>query len=95
MLQCLSQQKIKLNHFSCLHFFSANALLNLKKKKKTLYLCSHLRRKALKFRYSSVCVSRSVVSDSLRSYGLYLTRLLCPWDSPGKSTGVGGHFLLQ
>ena len=22
-------------------------------------------------------------------------RLLCPWDSPGKSTGVGYHFLLQ
>jgi len=21
------------------------------------------------------------------------TRLLCPWDFPGKSTGVGGHFL--
>ena len=24
-----------------------------------------------------------------------LTRLLCPWDSPGKSTGMGCHFLLQ
>ena len=24
-----------------------------------------------------------------------LTRLLCPWDSPGKNTGVGCHFLLQ
>ena len=23
------------------------------------------------------------------------TRLLCPWDSPGKNTGVGRHFLLQ
>ena len=23
------------------------------------------------------------------------TRLLCPWDSPGKDTGVGGHALLQ
>ena len=22
-------------------------------------------------------------------------RLLCPWESPGKNTGVGGHFLLQ
>ena len=22
-------------------------------------------------------------------------RLLCPWDSPGKNTGVGSHFLLQ
>ena len=23
------------------------------------------------------------------------TRLLCPWNSPGKNTGVGSHFLLQ
>ena len=23
------------------------------------------------------------------------TRLLCPWDSPGKNSGVGCHFLLQ
>ena len=23
------------------------------------------------------------------------TRLLCPWDSPGKTTGAGCHFLLQ
>ena len=37
--------------------------------------------------------SRSVVSDSLRSHGLWPTRLLCPWDSPGKSTGVGCHSL--
>ena len=27
--------------------------------------------------------------------GLKLTRLLCPWDSPGKNTGVGGHPLPQ
>ena len=27
--------------------------------------------------------------------GLQLARLLCPWDSPGKDTGVGCHFLLQ
>ena len=33
--------------------------------------------------------SRSVVSDSYRPHGLQCTRLLCPWDSPGKSTGVG------
>ena len=27
--------------------------------------------------------------------GLEPTRLLCPWDSPAKNTGVGCHFLLQ
>ena len=36
----------------------------------------------------------SVVSDSLQPQGQKPTRLLCPWDSPGKSTGVGCHFLL-
>ena len=41
------------------------------------------------------CVSRSVVSDSLPRYGQQPTRLLCPWDSPGKNTGVGSHSLLQ
>ena len=39
--------------------------------------------------------SRSVVSDSWQPHGLSPTRLLCPWDSLGKSTGVGCHFLLQ
>ena len=38
--------------------------------------------------------SCSVMSDSLRPHGLKPTRLLCPWDSPGKSTGVGCHRLL-
>ena len=37
----------------------------------------------------------SVVSDSLRPHGLQPTRLLCPWDSPGKNTRVGCHALLQ
>ena len=30
----------------------------------------------------------SVVPDSLRYWRLLPTRLLCPWDSPGKNTGV-------
>ena len=38
--------------------------------------------------------SHLVVSDSLRPHGLQPTRLLCPWDFPGKSTGVGCHCLL-
>ena len=38
--------------------------------------------------------SRSVMSNSLQSHGLQPTRLLCPWDFPGKSTGVGCHCLL-
>ena len=38
--------------------------------------------------------SRSVLSNSERPHGLQPTRLLCPWDFPGKSTGVGCHCLL-
>ena len=32
---------------------------------------------------------------TLQPHGLEPTRLLCPWDSPGKNTGVGFHALLQ
>ena len=37
----------------------------------------------------------SVVSDSLHPHGLWSTRLLCPWDFPGRNTGVCCHSLLQ
>ena len=39
--------------------------------------------------------SHSVVSDSLRPHESQPTRLRSPWDSPGKNTGVGCHFLLK
>ena len=39
--------------------------------------------------------SRSVVSDPQRPHGLQPSRLLRPWDFPGKSTGVGCHRLLH
>jgi len=35
------------------------------------------------------------VSDSVRPHRQQPTRLTRPWDSPGKNTGVGCHFLLQ
>ena len=37
-------------------------------------------------------LSHSVVSDSVQPHGLQPTRLLRPWDFPGKSTGVGGQW---
>ena len=40
-------------------------------------------------------LSPSVVSNSLRLHGLQPTRLHHPWNFPGKSTGLGSHFLLQ
>ena len=36
-----------------------------------------------------------IVSDSLGPHRLYPSRLLCPWNSPGKNTGVGCHCILQ
>ena len=41
------------------------------------------------------CQVASVVSDSMRPHRWQPTRLPHPWDSPGKNTGVGCHFLLQ
>ena len=42
-----------------------------------------------------VKVKFSVRSDSQQPHGLQPTRLLHPWDFPGKSTGVGCHCLLH
>ena len=41
------------------------------------------------------CQVASVVSDSVRPHRRQPTRLPCPWDFPGKNTGVGCHFLFQ
>ena len=43
----------------------------------------------------SACLVASVMSDSLRPHGPWPARLLCPWDSPGKNTGVGCYFPLH
>ena len=41
-----------------------------------------------------VCVS-SVVSDSFATPWIVAHQVLCPWNFPGKNTGMGFHFLLQ
>ena len=41
------------------------------------------------------CYVASVMSDSVQPHRQQPTRLPRPWDSPGKNTGVGCHFLLQ
>ena len=45
--------------------------------------------------FSWCCQVASVVSDPVRPHRRQPTRLPCPWDSPGKNTAVGCHFLLQ
>ena len=50
-------------------------------------------------KYVCMYLSSSVHAQScltlFRPNRLQPTRLLCPWDFPGKNTGVGCHFLLQ
>ena len=55
----------------------------------------YLRYTSTMFSSIAFCSVPSVVSDSVRPHRWQPTRLPCPWDSPGKNTGVGCHFLLQ
>ena len=48
-----------------------------------------------RYKGRSKSVICSIVSDPLWPCGLQPSRLLCPWDSLGKNTGVGCHSLLQ
>ena len=43
--------------------------------------------------YLRRCVNHSVMSNSVLPHGH--TKLFCPWNSPGKNTGMGCHSLLQ
>ena len=45
--------------------------------------------------YVYACSVTSVVSNSLQPHGSWSTSLLCPWDFPGKNTGVGFQYCLQ
>ena len=44
---------------------------------------------------SPMCISHSIVSDSLWPHGPQPAKLLSPWNSPGRNTTVGCHFLLH
>ena len=58
---------------------------------KNQYSKMKIRKKKKKTRTSTA--SKSLWSARPRRW--QPNRLLCPWDSPGKNTGVGCHFLLQ
>ena len=59
-------------------------------------ICHGLHRKFFRSRvlhlpgnnYAWVCAKSLQLCPTLRPYGLKPARLLCPWDSPGKNTGV-------
>ena len=46
-------------------------------------------------RYAALAAKSLHSCPTLRPQRRQPTRLPCPWDSPGKNTGVGCHFLLQ
>ena len=54
-----------------------------------LHMCMYI------YIYMLLLLSHSVVSNSVWPHRWQPTRLPRPWDSPGKNTGVGCHFLLQ
>ena len=41
------------------------------------------------FMFVHMCAKSLQSSPTLQPYGLLPAALLCPWDSPGKNTGVG------
>ena len=60
-----------------------------------LYSWSHHQDRALLSACCCCCQVASVVSNSVPPHRRQPTRLPRSWDSPGKNTGVGCHFLLQ
>ena len=69
-------------------FFSSSSFLTQRKPKEA---CPE----TVQHHQLAFSASGSDVVDSLRPRGLWPARLLCPWDSPGKNTGVSCHSLLQ
>ena len=64
---------------------------------KSTIVATKEKRKTKKIQKQLCCCRQvaSVVSNSVRPHRWQPTRLCRPWDSPGKNTGVGCHFLLQ
>ena len=54
-----------------------------------------LKRKVIVFIFLTAAAKSLQLCLTVRPHRQQPTRLPCPWDSPGKNTGVGCHFLLQ
>ena len=59
------------------------------------FICVKIIINLFQYRTMCVCVSHSVMSNSVTPSTVALARLLSPWNSPGKNTRVGTHSLLQ
>ena len=67
--------------------------VGLKEKRGVLTRALHLGEHTSVLKVFACSATQSCLT--LQSHGLQPAKLLWPWDSPGKNTGVGCHFLLQ
>ena len=77
------------------YMFYGKSVFSLFMTKNEFLLYLYWKNRVIKLSFSLVQLNRSVVSDSLWPHELQHTRLLCPWESPGKNTGVGCHAFLR
>ena len=79
-------------HLKMYHSFILNAL-------KSLLRCTSPRHQSImitvKIKAAAAAAKSLQSSPTLWPQRRQPTRLRCPWDSPGKNTGLGCHFLLQ
>ena len=66
-----------------------------KEKKENLLSRTHKGIYSRVWMHCSCCLITQSCLILCNHHGLQPTRLHCPWDFPGKNTGVGCHFLLQ
>ena len=69
-------------------------------KREGIYVCLSVihvvvQQKLIQHCKATMLLSHSVMSDSLQPHRLQSARLLCPWNFPGRNTGLGCHFLFQ
>ena len=110
LIFCLMKLEVCIQHFSCIPvwWLEGKQFLQLFELQLELLLFSwniftwkNGKLWLFRFEYVFGChilsesVSCSVMSDSWWLRGLWLARLLCPWNSLGKKTGVDSHSLFQ
>ena len=91
-----SQQETCLKGMASFEFLPSRLFSrNTSRSSQTLPSFSLLKRNLISCLLLLLLLSHFSRSDSVRPHRQQPTRLLCPWDSPGKSTGVGCHCLLR
>ena len=85
---CIIHSSLR-GHLGCVHIVAVvdNAPVNI-----GVHISSQI---SVFLSFGFVCISLSVVFDSLGPHGLWPARFSCLWYSPGKNTGVDCHSLLQ